>query len=413
MPKLRRLSGAEVVAIFARFGFSVASQRGSHIKLKRATAEGTQTLTVPAHREIDTGTLRAIVRQAARFIPESDLRPHFYEAADQIHEPSEAERVSTRGARMVALSWDALIPAGWMQSPEAAVWVTCFHCMGLSKADLSSGCRVTDLGDVRAVILYGHLPYARIGELEIHSKGRPEFHMSTEITRTPEGAYLLLVSPFDHEDPAAELRARANADVAAGLLAAVVGRNIVYRRMFENVSYVRKASWQTSGPVIRNPASLPLPDVREARLALCAEAFRGASALKVKDRNRLLLSLRWFAQAFESDGVDGFLKYWIALEALGMSEANNVKPLKESLGRSYAIATDEAEARYCVGRIFGFRSGIMHQGLTPSIHGGLLDYIEALYRDVLFERLALTSEGAAEAIRKQPGFDLRALLGQP
>jgi predicted RNA binding protein YcfA (HicA-like mRNA interferase family) len=80
MPKLRRLSGAEVVAIFARFGFRVASQRGSHVKLKRVTADGTQTLTVPAHREIDTGTLRAIVRQAIRFIPEGDLHPHFYEA---------------------------------------------------------------------------------------------------------------------------------------------------------------------------------------------------------------------------------------------------------------------------------------------------------------------------------------------
>lgn len=110
--------------------------------------------------------------------------------------------------------------------------------------------------------------------------------------------------------------------------------------------------------------------------------------------------------------MDGFLKYWIALEALGMSEANNVKPLKESLSRSYKIPADRAEARYGVGRIFGFRSGIVHQGLAPSIHGGLLDYLEALYRDVLFERLGLTCEGAAEAMRQQSGFDLRALLGQ-
>jgi len=78
MPKLRRLSGAEVVAIFQRFGFAVASQRGSHIKLKRASAHGMQTLTVPAHSELDAGTLRAIIRQATRFVPEQDLRPYFY-----------------------------------------------------------------------------------------------------------------------------------------------------------------------------------------------------------------------------------------------------------------------------------------------------------------------------------------------
>jgi predicted RNA binding protein YcfA (HicA-like mRNA interferase family) len=78
MPKLRRLSGADVVAILGHFGFTAVSQRGSHIKVKRAVEQGTQTLTVPAHSELDAGTLRAIVRQAARFIPEQDLHPHFY-----------------------------------------------------------------------------------------------------------------------------------------------------------------------------------------------------------------------------------------------------------------------------------------------------------------------------------------------
>jgi predicted RNA binding protein YcfA (HicA-like mRNA interferase family) len=76
---LRRLSGAELVAILARFGFTVHSQRGSHIKLRRTSTGGTaQTLTVPAHSELDTGTCRAILRQAARFVPEDELRPHFY-----------------------------------------------------------------------------------------------------------------------------------------------------------------------------------------------------------------------------------------------------------------------------------------------------------------------------------------------
>lgn len=79
MPRLRRLSGAEVVAILVGFGFTVHSQRGSHIKLRRvASDEGTQTLTVPDHSELDTGTCRAILRQASRFVPDGDLRPHFY-----------------------------------------------------------------------------------------------------------------------------------------------------------------------------------------------------------------------------------------------------------------------------------------------------------------------------------------------
>ena len=79
MPKLRRLSGAEVVAILGRFGFTVVSQQGSHIKLRRTGIAGKQILTVPAHPTLDPGTLRAIFRQATRFISEEDLYPHFYQ----------------------------------------------------------------------------------------------------------------------------------------------------------------------------------------------------------------------------------------------------------------------------------------------------------------------------------------------
>jgi predicted RNA binding protein YcfA (HicA-like mRNA interferase family) len=78
MPGLRRLSGREVISILQRFGFQPVSQRGSHVKLMRETTTARQTLTVPAHSELDTGTLRAILRQASRFVPEDDLHPYFY-----------------------------------------------------------------------------------------------------------------------------------------------------------------------------------------------------------------------------------------------------------------------------------------------------------------------------------------------
>jgi predicted RNA binding protein YcfA (HicA-like mRNA interferase family) len=79
MPKLRTLSGPDVVRILSEFEFLIASQRGSHIKLRRILPDGTrQTLTIPNHRELDTGTLRAIYRQTLRYIADEDLRLHFY-----------------------------------------------------------------------------------------------------------------------------------------------------------------------------------------------------------------------------------------------------------------------------------------------------------------------------------------------
>ena len=78
-PRLRRLSGRDVVTILGRFGFAVHSQRGSHVKLRRAGTGGErQTLTIPLHDELDGGTLTAIMRQASRYVSEEQLRPHFY-----------------------------------------------------------------------------------------------------------------------------------------------------------------------------------------------------------------------------------------------------------------------------------------------------------------------------------------------
>lgn len=79
MPKLKIISGEGAVKIFLFFGFEVASQRGSHIKLRRILLGGTkQTLTIPNHHELDKGTILVIYRQALRYIPEQDLVSHFY-----------------------------------------------------------------------------------------------------------------------------------------------------------------------------------------------------------------------------------------------------------------------------------------------------------------------------------------------
>jgi predicted RNA binding protein YcfA (HicA-like mRNA interferase family) len=79
MPRLKVLSGDDVVSIFLGFRFTRVSQKGSHVKLKRLTTSGeTQTLVVPLHRELDRGTLRAIFNQACRYIPADQLGKHFF-----------------------------------------------------------------------------------------------------------------------------------------------------------------------------------------------------------------------------------------------------------------------------------------------------------------------------------------------
>jgi len=78
MPKLKKLSGKEVISILNQFGFEVINQRGSYVKLRRIREDMKQTLLIPNHKVIDTGTLRAIVRQAGKYIPTEDLIQQFY-----------------------------------------------------------------------------------------------------------------------------------------------------------------------------------------------------------------------------------------------------------------------------------------------------------------------------------------------
>ena len=68
MSKLPVLSGKECIKALGRVGFYVKRQEGSHITLRRDDPFGQ--LVVPDHKELDRGTLRAIIRQAGLSVDE-------------------------------------------------------------------------------------------------------------------------------------------------------------------------------------------------------------------------------------------------------------------------------------------------------------------------------------------------------
>jgi predicted RNA binding protein YcfA (HicA-like mRNA interferase family) len=60
---LPRISGREAVSAFRKLGYEFDRQRGSHMIL-RHTSPPHRRLTVPDHREVAKGTLRALIREA-------------------------------------------------------------------------------------------------------------------------------------------------------------------------------------------------------------------------------------------------------------------------------------------------------------------------------------------------------------
>jgi predicted RNA binding protein YcfA (HicA-like mRNA interferase family) len=56
------ISGRDLVRALANVGFTLDRQKGSHLIVYRP--DPPTTLSVPDHRELDRGTLRALLRQA-------------------------------------------------------------------------------------------------------------------------------------------------------------------------------------------------------------------------------------------------------------------------------------------------------------------------------------------------------------
>ncbi len=63
MSRLPAVSGQDAVRAFAKLGYGVDHQTGSHIILRQQQPPHRR-LTVPDHRELAKGTLRALIRQA-------------------------------------------------------------------------------------------------------------------------------------------------------------------------------------------------------------------------------------------------------------------------------------------------------------------------------------------------------------
>jgi predicted RNA binding protein YcfA (HicA-like mRNA interferase family) len=68
MSKLPRISGRECAEALIKAGFVFKRQEGSHMIYRRT--EPFCQLTVPDHKELDRGTLRAIVRQSGLTVEE-------------------------------------------------------------------------------------------------------------------------------------------------------------------------------------------------------------------------------------------------------------------------------------------------------------------------------------------------------
>ena len=95
MPELPVISGVECMNALAKLGYGIARVRGSHHRL---LCPGRPPVTVPLHRELDRGTLRAVIRQAGLTVDELSRcsgRPHAFQCILQVRRQGRLERKLT------------------------------------------------------------------------------------------------------------------------------------------------------------------------------------------------------------------------------------------------------------------------------------------------------------------------------
>ena len=68
MGRLGNISGKEAVKAFAKAGWQTVGQVGSHLVMTKSGQPAN--LSIPQHKELSTGTLRALIRAAAMSVDE-------------------------------------------------------------------------------------------------------------------------------------------------------------------------------------------------------------------------------------------------------------------------------------------------------------------------------------------------------
>jgi len=290
--------------------------------------------------------------------------------------------------------------------------MTGFRIIGGDKSELAGGYTI-DLIGTRAFVLYGQISYLDSGDTswELSEQGIPSCKLSIKNVRTPMGSWLIIMAPYKVDGiEGEEASVKRAISSSTGLLAAFAGRNAVYERKYDNVIDIGSGNPTLFSPVFLNPGASPKANLSKTNVALINEAARRIRNLDERTRSRFGLALHWYEEALRDSGRDAFLKSWIALEVLAMPDSTNIRSITEALARAYGKSFAEAVEVFGVGRIFGLRSRIVHDGAVLPIEFILEEYTQAIFVDVLCDVLQMKSCYQTENIRTKPEFDFDKML---
>jgi hypothetical protein len=307
--------------------------------------------------------------------------------------------------------WSALMRPAWQGS---ALFVRGYVTLRADQTGFAPNPRILDLGETRVAFFFGHIKYLRTSEkllVRVRRK-RPTDGPGTtdpaiDLQRTPgvwertdAGFYTLVATPASATQPS---EAVARVEECVGLLTAFESTRFVLDQLFEiEVRPGPPDQLSASSGWFLVPHEVKEADLGDERLAVIEGARSTIETFDEKKKNRILLSLRWLengvARTGNSSGIDTFLAYWIALEALAMPTTTNTGPLEQTLASIYGGDAEAAKTRFLTKKLHRLRSAIVHGGKRVAVTPAILRYLEFLYVDILFHEVGVPSEHRAASV---------------
>jgi len=306
------------------------------------------------------------------------------------------------------------IPSSWFsKQEESSVWMSFYKAFRWSEEENGGlSYKIFNLGNVMVIIFFGEINHnipkvdtkIAIGQLM-------KFKANKHSDEKAKVWHIIFMTPHNVDGKKGDEReTRSRIATAVGLMGVLGGRALVYRHLTEYIFNFKENQKTFMGESLYFP---PLDEINlyGNKIDEITEWQGKISELPDLNRNRVALSLRWYQEALYDSGIHGFIKYWIALEALCFTEGESiVDSINAKLASAYNITMANTRKLFEIGRIFGFRTKIIHKGEINIIHFRVIDYLQGIYSDVFLNMLHLPCKFRAKKIIEDKNFNLRGLL---
>ena len=282
-------------------------------------------------------------------------------------------------------------------------WVSAYRAYRVPSGSVSQiRPLIADFEQVRAMFLRWNTPYQKPDQNLIEQKdGSLTFEPHPlYVYQTGYGMLLLLITPLpDDYDGNDEDAAKERVGLIRSVMVALLGRNATYKHEFDVAVECAARIVGTGFFGYTTPAD-ETPMVNKEGMDLVSATLEKLSSLDDSTQNRIRLALRWNRRSFGDDRiardttegkVDDFINSWLALETLAMEGTTNIAPIKNMLAEIHSLDAQQAGDLFPIGRIYGLRGNILHDGQMQRLENGLIRFMTDVFSDLLLHILGLPS----------------------